>query len=82
MWCQPFNKKRKKEILGLFDPIKKESFVDENVEERIDAIFSSFASDPKGKTEDFIPTPMTSEEKYFCFHNWMLKLLLSGRPDT
>ena len=39
--------------------------MDDDIDEQIDAIFNSFKNDPDGKPEDFVPTPMTSEEKDF-----------------
>ena len=53
------------EILGLFDPGKKEFLDKESLEAKIDAVFNSFSNDPQEKSNDYVPLPMTSEEKYF-----------------
>ena len=54
------------EILGLFDPVKEESLSVDSDEEKIDAIFNSFKENPATKNpDDFVPTPMSSEEKDF-----------------
>ena len=61
------------EILVLFDPIKKESLVDGDIDDKIDACFNSFKNDPDKKTEGFVPTPMTSEEKDFLLSQLNVK---------
>ena len=35
------------------------------MEEKIDAVFSSFSNGPQEKSEEFVPTSMTSQEKDF-----------------
>ena len=44
---------------------KKSLISSETIEERIDAIFNSFSNDPKEKGDDYVPPPMSSEEKDF-----------------
>ena len=53
------------EILGLFDPVQEESLSVEGLEQKIDAVFNSFKEDLATKPDDFVPTPMSSEEKDF-----------------
>ena len=71
------------EVVGVFDPVDKKSLVSSDpIEERIDAIFNSFSNDPKEKGDDYVPPPMSSEEKYFLLSQLNGPLQLSGRPNT